>query len=151
MTQRNSSEQGYESTAHHLLNRWADINLHEPQTKKLHYIKQNKNGTKKHCTNFYWKKGEDINSCGSKKDTPLQNANKRGHKSITQLLLDKETDTSSCKENKESPLHIACKKGHEHFVFFLFDQGADIKFFDNKKQTPLHIAGYSGNNSNMHI
>lgn len=64
------------------------------------------------------KKGEDINSCGSKKDTPLQKANKRGHKSITQLLLDKETDTSSCKENKETPLHKACKRGHENVVFF---------------------------------
>lgn len=74
------------------------------------------------------KKGEDIHSCGRNKDTSLQKANKRGHESITQLLLDKETDTSPCNENKETPLHKACEKGHESIVIFLFDQRADINF-----------------------
>lgn len=63
-------------------------------------------------------KGADINSCGRNNDNPLQKANKRGHKIVTQLLLDKETETSPCKENKESPLHKACERGHENFVFF---------------------------------
>lgn len=84
--------------------------------------------TKKHCTNSHWIK-TDISSCGRNKETPLQKANKRGHESNTQLLLDKETDTCPCNENKESPLHKACEKGHESIVIFLFDRGADIIFW----------------------
>lgn len=63
-------------------------------------------------------KGADIKSCGRNKNTPLQKANKREHKSITQLLLDKETDTCPCNENKETSLHKACEKGLESIVFF---------------------------------
>lgn len=93
--QKNSSEQGYESTAHHLLNKWADINLHETQTKKLPYIKQG-NLDYKALYNCLMNKGAEINSCDRNKNTILQKANKRGHESITQLLLNKETDTSPC-------------------------------------------------------
>lgn len=89
---RSSSEQGYESTAHHLLNRWADINLHEPQT------------------------------CGRNKDTPLQKANKRGHESITVLLLDKETDTSPCKENKKLLYIKPMKEDMNILVFFIWSR-----------------------------
>lgn len=67
-------------------------------------------------------------NCGRNKNIPFQKANKRGHKSITQLLLDKETDTSPCNENKETSLHKASERGLESIVFFLFDQGADINF-----------------------
>lgn len=67
---------------------------------------------------FLMNKGAEINSCGRKKTTPLQKANKRGLKSVTQLLLDKETHTSPCNENKETPLHKACERGLESIVFF---------------------------------
>lgn len=93
--------------------------------KKLLYIKQG-NWNWKALYNFLLNKGAAIYSCGRNKDIPLQKANKRGHESISQLLLDTEKYTSPYNENKETPLHKVCERGHESIENVLFDQGADI-------------------------
>lgn len=89
--QRNSNEQGYESTAHHLLNKWGDINLHETQTKKLLYIKQG-NWDEKALYTFLLNKEADTSPCNENKETPLHKACKRGHESIVNFLFDQEAD-----------------------------------------------------------
>ncbi|KAI1737169.1 ankyrin repeat-containing domain protein [Xylaria scruposa] len=74
--------------------------------------------------------------------TPLLWALGKGHKAVSQQLLDKGADINvKQKDNRyRTPLIWAAEEGHEAAVQLLLDKGADIEAKDNDSRTPLLLA-----------
>ena len=74
--------------------------------------------------------------------TPLNWAAKRGHKEMTQLLIQCGGDPNVADYDGDTPLHDAASKGHKEVVQLLIEHGADPNVPDIDGLTPLYWVAY---------
>ena len=82
-------------------------------------------------------RGAQVNPHNVRDEPPLHLAVRRGHVSMTELLLQ---EGANCAQEWHGmpPIHIACKDGNFKIMKLLLDAGASTDSLDDRQEQPLH-------------
>ena len=85
--------------------------------------------------------GTDVDEKGGMtKYTPLQEASRKGHKEVAELLIAKGADVNAKNDFGVTPLHYAADYGQREIIDLLITKGADVNATDFIGMTPLDSA-----------
>lgn len=82
------------------------------------------------------KRGADVNSRDTFKQTPLYYAAHEGHLEMAEFLITKGADVNARDYKQNTPMHYAVKKGHANVEALLLGSGADINAVNKSGETP---------------
>jgi ankyrin repeat protein len=87
---------------------------------------------------------QDVNSRGSREETPLLVSSRLGHVETARVLLKHGADTEARDKDDYCPLERAATEGHVEVAQALLEHGANANAQDELGRTPLYLASVIG-------